>query len=83
MNVTRQKVVDLKAVRNARIRAEELEALVASEAELSRLDPVHAVYVGGRLRIRKISSGRKNIFYRIPALVRAREWLPASSKSFI
>ena len=45
MNVTRQKVVDLKAVRNARIRAEELEALVASEAELARLDPVHAVYV--------------------------------------
>ncbi len=45
MNVRKQKVVDLKAVRNARIRAEELDAVIASEEELSRLDPVHAVYV--------------------------------------
>jgi hypothetical protein len=45
MNFRKQKVVDLRAVRNARIRAEELDAVIASEEELSRLDPVHAVYV--------------------------------------
>lgn len=45
MNVRNQKVVDLKAVRNARITAEELEAVIASEDKLSRLAPVHADYV--------------------------------------
>jgi hypothetical protein len=45
MNVGKQRVVDLEAVRNARIRAEDLEAVIASEEELSRLDPAHAVYV--------------------------------------
>lgn len=47
-NVKKQKVINIEELKRARIKAEELEATIASEKELSRLDPLHAVYVYGQ-----------------------------------
>lgn len=47
-NVTKQKVIDIRDVRKAKASAEELEATIASEKELSLLDPLHAVYAYGQ-----------------------------------
>ena len=43
-----EKVVDIRDIKKAKIRAEELEATISSEKELARLDPLHAVYVYGQ-----------------------------------
>lgn len=47
-DVKKQKVVNIEDLKRARIRAGELEATIASEKELSQLDPLHAVYVYGQ-----------------------------------
>jgi len=44
----RRKVVDLAAWRDAKIRAEDFEKTVLSQAELSVYDPVHGVYIYGQ-----------------------------------
>jgi len=47
-NLRKQQIVDIRELKSAKIRAEELEATIVSEKELSRLDPLHAVYVYGQ-----------------------------------
>jgi hypothetical protein len=44
----RKKVIDIRDITNAKIRAEKLEATISTEKELARLDPLHAVYVYGQ-----------------------------------
>lgn len=46
--LTRRKVVDLSEIRNAKIIAEDLDKTIVSKEDMSRLDPVHAVYVYGQ-----------------------------------
>ena len=43
-----KKVIDIRDIKKAKIRAEKLEATISSEKELARLDPLHAVYVYGQ-----------------------------------
>jgi hypothetical protein len=43
-----EKVIDIRDIKKAKIRADELEATISSEKELARLDPLHAVYVYGQ-----------------------------------
>ncbi len=43
--ITQRKVVDLNEIRNGKKIAEDLEKTILSQAAMSRLDPVHAVYV--------------------------------------
>ena len=42
--ITQRKVVDLSEIRNGRKIAEDLEKTIVSQADMSRLDPIHAVY---------------------------------------
>jgi hypothetical protein len=42
------KVIDIRDIKKAKIRAEKLEATISSEKELACLDPLHAVYVYGQ-----------------------------------
>jgi hypothetical protein len=46
-----KKVIDIRDIKKAKIRAEELEATISSEKELARLDPLHAVYVYGQNKL--------------------------------
>ena len=46
-----KKVIDIRHIKKAKIRAEELEATISSEKELARLDPLHAVYVYGQNKL--------------------------------
>ena len=43
--IQQRKIIDLEEWHQARHRAENLEATVASDEKLSRLDPLHALYV--------------------------------------
>lgn len=43
-----KKITDIRDIKKAKIRAEELEATISSEKELARLAPLHAVYVYGQ-----------------------------------
>ena len=43
-----KKVIDIRDIKNAQIRAEALEATISSQEDLARLDPLHAVYVYGQ-----------------------------------
>jgi hypothetical protein len=40
----KRKVINIDELRRAKVRADELEATIASEKQLSNLDPLHAVY---------------------------------------
>lgn len=46
--LTRRKVVDLGEIRNAKIIAKDLDKTILSKEDMSRLDPVHAVYAYGQ-----------------------------------
>jgi hypothetical protein len=49
--IAKRKIIKLEEIRIAQERAEDLEATVASDKELSRLDPLHAVYVYAQNRM--------------------------------
>ena len=46
--IIKKKIIDIRDIKKAKIRAEKLEATVSSEKKLARLDPLHAVYVYGQ-----------------------------------
>jgi hypothetical protein len=46
--IVKKKVIDINEIKQAKIRAEALEATISSEKELAQLDPLHAVYVYGQ-----------------------------------
>jgi hypothetical protein len=47
-SIRKRKVVNIDALTRAKLRADELEATIASDEKLSQLDPLHAVYVYGQ-----------------------------------
>lgn len=49
--ISKKKIIDIEAIRIANESVKDLEATVASDKELSRLDPLHAVYVHAQNRI--------------------------------
>jgi len=44
----KKKVIDIESVKQAKLRAEELQATISSQKDLACLDPLHAVYVYGQ-----------------------------------
>lgn len=49
--ITKRKIINLEEIRTAHEIAEDLEATVASDKELSQLDPLHAIYVFAQNRM--------------------------------
>ena len=49
--IAKRKIINLQDIKKAKATAEDLEATISSDKELSQLDPLHAIYVYGQNRI--------------------------------